>query len=162
MSINSSTTSTSRRSEMGHVLDAGFRYLNHIYTAQISQEPELDGFHDLLNSYNNDFKPVQFWLSAQLRCIYNLINGSQYPEILIVILSIYYHLRELEKKYLQDIFLGLHCPTDPKYLVTSKNSDSETLSTKADSFQNCFCTRNLKCMSTKCLIRHRICILNSR
>ena len=103
MSINSSTTSTSCRLEMGHALDAGFHYLNHIYTAQISREPELDGFHDLLYSYDNDFsvvhqatiknrrlrkeldyndfKPIQFWLSAQLRCIYNLINESQYPEL---------------------------------------------------------------------------------
>ena len=59
MSINSSTTSPSHRSEMGHVLDAGFRYLNHIYTAQISREPELDGLHDLLYSYDNDFSVVR-------------------------------------------------------------------------------------------------------
>ena len=82
MSINSSTTSTSRRSEMGHVLDVGVRYINHIFSAN---EPRtsmtgLKFHHDLLKSDDNDFKPVQFWLSAKLRCIYNLINGSQYPE----------------------------------------------------------------------------------
>ena len=73
MSINSSTKSTSRRSEMGHVLDAGFSYLNHTYSANEPRTRIKTGLkfhHDLLKSHDSDFKPVQFWLSALLRCPY--------------------------------------------------------------------------------------------